>query len=797
LAKQLRLAAAALTDVGRKRERNQDNIIEYIPPEQDELNEKGALFVVCDGMGGHAAGEVAAELGVKTIREVYFATRDEDVISAIARAVKTANETIYARARSHPEYSGMGTTCVALIINGGRAYIVNIGDSRAYIARDGKVRQVTQDHSWVAEQVRMGMLTEEQARVHTHRNVITRSLGTQPTITADLFVETLHDGDRILLCSDGLHGYVDEQLLIRDILAQNTPEMTTRQLIDMANENGGPDNISAIIVDVLEAPEVVGPVPLPPSLEEPIEEGTTQPLPAIPDLKKGKEDSKGRKGRKRGGAAALVTRSALIAALIAVVIGAWYVTLGPFAQQRAADQQTQNDITQAQTAIQQAQSEDPGVALAALSQARQRLLSDLNNPALDSQHRQQAQTLLNTKLVPAVQMALTRYDQAALISPVQSSAAKTYTLTCGQTRLTAIAALTPVARPGGRQNAAYAHDQFMFLVSAGKLYQALVPLDAQGLPIAGAASCATASLTGFSQVVTIIPGGSVIYAIAQETSGKYDVVSIQPLGFHTDHSAYIKTTVRLSLPLGRPTPTYLGMQGSNTYVSFINGGGTTPNGLWYYNGHPSTPTETIKLAQPAAALVGANNTAYILQSDGALGQIIGGRLFQPLAVNVPDPALPTAPSTYTLATPIPTPSLIAVTPQPTATPTLTPTATPSASVTPTATPKPGATATTTPTPPPTVVPVPSGTTFVAGATLAVDPAHPTRIFIGDGSKQRVVELVTSSGGPGVALAAQYVYGAPLTDVNQLSFVSGTGATDAYVWSNGRLAVFPIPQTTLG
>ena len=191
LTKQLRLASAALTDIGRKRERNQDNVTSHVPPEPDLFEEKGALFVVCDGMGGHAAGEVASELGVQTIREVYFTTRGQDVISSIAQAVKSANDAIYSTARSTVEYGGMGTTCVALVVAGGRGYIVNIGDSRAYILREGQMRQVTQDHSWVAEQVRGGVLSEQQARVHAHRNVITRSLGTQPSITADLFVETL------------------------------------------------------------------------------------------------------------------------------------------------------------------------------------------------------------------------------------------------------------------------------------------------------------------------------------------------------------------------------------------------------------------------------------------------------------------------------------------------------------------------------------------------------------------------------------------------------------------------------
>ena len=222
MTRQLRLAFGIKTDVGRKRERNQDNVTHLVPSDAKILEERGALFVVCDGMGGHAAGEVAAELGVGTIREVYFASEGQDVITSIAQAIKAANDAIYSLARAHTEYGGMGTTCVTLVIAGGRAYIVNIGDSRAYIIRDGEMRQVTQDHSWVGEQVRMGLLTEEQARVHAHRNVITRSLGTMPNITADLFVETLRDGDRVLLCSDGLHGYVEEKAIMQEVVTQES-----------------------------------------------------------------------------------------------------------------------------------------------------------------------------------------------------------------------------------------------------------------------------------------------------------------------------------------------------------------------------------------------------------------------------------------------------------------------------------------------------------------------------------------------------------------------------------------------
>jgi serine/threonine protein phosphatase PrpC len=279
LGKRLRLAAAGLTDVGRRRERNQDNTTHHVPTDEAELAKKGALFVVCDGMGGHAAGEVAAEIGVNAIRDTYFASTKTDIIDGLADAIRTANERIFEHASEHPELAGMGTTCVALLIHGGRAYFVNIGDSRAYLARDGKLRQVTLDHSWVAEQVRAGVLTEEQARVHAHRNVITRSLGTQPNVNADLFIEKLREGDRILLCSDGLHGYVEEDAIERTVVRSAQPDESVQALVDMANENGGPDNITAVLVQLLEVPAITDTLALPPEATTGPDGAITQPLP--------------------------------------------------------------------------------------------------------------------------------------------------------------------------------------------------------------------------------------------------------------------------------------------------------------------------------------------------------------------------------------------------------------------------------------------------------------------------------------------------------------------------------------
>src|SRR5579859_4217138 len=145
----------------------------------------------------------------------------------------------------------MGTTCVAAVLRGNMAYIANVGDSRGYLVRGGLVRQITQDHSWVAEQVRAGLLTEEQARTHAQRNVITRCLGTQPDVDVDVFIEPLQENDCIVLCTDGLSGLISDEEVMR-IVNQSVPQESVYHLVERANENGGPDNITAIVVRVQE-----------------------------------------------------------------------------------------------------------------------------------------------------------------------------------------------------------------------------------------------------------------------------------------------------------------------------------------------------------------------------------------------------------------------------------------------------------------------------------------------------------------------------------------------------------------
>ncbi len=251
LSKQLRLEPAQLTDVGRKRPHNEDNMAYVIPKDPVAMARKGALFIVADGMGGHAAGEVASEIAVDTVSKAYYQDDSDDVLTSLVYAIKRANTLIHQRAAENMLSSGMGTTCVAAVLRGSTAYIANVGDSRAYFIHNGQVRQVSQDHSWVAEQVRAGLLTNDQARSHAQRNVITRSLGTQPDVEIDTFAEHLEIGDFVVLCSDGLSGLITDSDLLA-IVSQYQPQESVYHLVERANENGGPDNITVIVARIQE-----------------------------------------------------------------------------------------------------------------------------------------------------------------------------------------------------------------------------------------------------------------------------------------------------------------------------------------------------------------------------------------------------------------------------------------------------------------------------------------------------------------------------------------------------------------
>jgi serine/threonine protein phosphatase PrpC len=211
------------------------------------LAQKGQLYVVADGMGGHKAGQTASAIAVQTVMREYYATpAGMEVGQALDGAIQVANRQVHAMAQE-PAYAEMGTTIVAAVLHGSQLTVANVGDSRAYLIGPSGIRQLTRDHTWVAEQVREGTLTREEAVGHSYRHVVTRSLGGHPQVEMDIFRETVHPGDIVLLCSDGLSGQVSDEEMQRIVQANSPPEAANK-LIDLANQRGGPDNITAIVI---------------------------------------------------------------------------------------------------------------------------------------------------------------------------------------------------------------------------------------------------------------------------------------------------------------------------------------------------------------------------------------------------------------------------------------------------------------------------------------------------------------------------------------------------------------------
>ena len=246
----LRTTAAALTDRGRKRATNEDAFGYSI--------EHGA-FVICDGMGGAAAGEIASSLAVDEFLRVVSDRRDtqsnpspgeENIPEIIAEAVNAANEAIHSRAERNIRLSGMGTTMVGILVEERQAWVLNIGDSRCYCLRDGRLRQITLDHSLVEEQVRNGRMTSAQAARSPLRNVITRAVGTQSRVTADIMQLDAEPGDLFLLCSDGLTRELADNRIEFILKVESPLEDACTRLIQAANKAGGNDNITCILVRI-------------------------------------------------------------------------------------------------------------------------------------------------------------------------------------------------------------------------------------------------------------------------------------------------------------------------------------------------------------------------------------------------------------------------------------------------------------------------------------------------------------------------------------------------------------------
>ncbi|HVH10109.1 MAG TPA: Stp1/IreP family PP2C-type Ser/Thr phosphatase [Gemmatimonadales bacterium] len=240
----MHITCAGRTDVGIIRSGNEDNFL--------VVADRG-IFVVADGMGGHAAGEVASEMAVRFVARELGSLKglsDDQVADRMRAAIRAANGAIFQRTLTEHDKRGMGTTVTALVLYDTRFLVGQVGDSRAYLFRDGKLIQLTKDHSYVQEQVDAGYLTPEQARSHPYSNVITRCVGANSDVMPDIYLGTVQVNDLFLLASDGLTGMVDDLHLAELLGSARKPAEQVDELIGQANRQGGLDNITAIIVRV-------------------------------------------------------------------------------------------------------------------------------------------------------------------------------------------------------------------------------------------------------------------------------------------------------------------------------------------------------------------------------------------------------------------------------------------------------------------------------------------------------------------------------------------------------------------
>ncbi|MGD9656812.1 MAG: PP2C family serine/threonine-protein phosphatase [Methylocystis sp.] len=239
-----RVVGAMRTDVGRVRSLNEDTVAFVAPAEEDPEAKRGLLALVADGMGGHAAGEVASALAAEVVRRVYFSL-DKPPLEALRTAFEAANRAILDYAAKHPDCAGMGTTCTAIAVRDGCLWLAHVGDSRAYILRDGQLTQLSEDQTLHAQLVRDGVLTAEEAEKAPGGNVILQALGTREEISPELWSEgmPLRLGDRFILCSDGLSNLARDADIAR-IASRHPPREACAALIDAALAAGGHDNIS-------------------------------------------------------------------------------------------------------------------------------------------------------------------------------------------------------------------------------------------------------------------------------------------------------------------------------------------------------------------------------------------------------------------------------------------------------------------------------------------------------------------------------------------------------------------------
>jgi PPM family protein phosphatase len=242
----MRLAATGTTDVGLRRERNEDAFL---------LLPEGGLFAVADGLGGHASGEVASRLAVESLRDAFSAVHG-DAATRLREAVLAANRTVHARSAADPRLSGMGTTLVAAAFpERGPVAVAHVGDSRAYLFREGRLVRLTEDHTLLSEFIREASPTEEEIAAYPHKHVVVRALGMRDAVEVDVALVDVREGDLLLLCCDGLCGMVPDDGMAAILREEGADVLRANQLlVDAAIDAGGADNVTSVLVEVVERP---------------------------------------------------------------------------------------------------------------------------------------------------------------------------------------------------------------------------------------------------------------------------------------------------------------------------------------------------------------------------------------------------------------------------------------------------------------------------------------------------------------------------------------------------------------
>ena len=242
------MRAVGISDVGRHRKNNEDAYYIHL----DNQLGSGNIYIVADGMGGCNSGEVASSYAIESFLESFYdeKAKSEEILDRLAGALIAANQAVYNKSNSSREFAEMGTTVVAAAIRDGKLYIVYVGDSRAYLIRNKEIVPLTTDHSYVMELVKLGSITREEAATHPKRNIITRAVGLNKTVEVDAVVQDVQKDDMLLLCTDGLTGMLKDSEILEIILKRTAFEKKAQRLLEAANNRGGYDNISLILVDI-------------------------------------------------------------------------------------------------------------------------------------------------------------------------------------------------------------------------------------------------------------------------------------------------------------------------------------------------------------------------------------------------------------------------------------------------------------------------------------------------------------------------------------------------------------------